>query len=109
MIGPIKLDTNKLGYIFIDQDDPESPFGTRVILTPEQVQEIIRFVASPVGQPLTVEDVLTQCVNAMKERVLCEAATCKECDGWRNASYFVQNFTPSVDGVEVRLDHGVKE
>lgn len=43
-IGPIKLDTNRAGHIFIDQEDREFRFGTRVILTPQQAEEVRKFI-----------------------------------------------------------------
>ncbi len=44
-IGPIHLDRNRLGHIFIDQDDADAPFGTRVILTPAQALQVVEFIA----------------------------------------------------------------
>lgn len=63
-IGPIRLDTNRLGHIFIDQEDKESPFGTRVILTPEQAQEVAQFIqklsgGEPLPAPLPASSPLT--------------------------------------------------
>lgn len=43
--GPIQLDTNRAGHIFISQDDKESPCGTRVILTPKQSVEVCQFIS----------------------------------------------------------------
>jgi len=42
--GSITLDRNELGHFFIDQDDPGAPLGTRVILTPQQAHEVVKFI-----------------------------------------------------------------